>query len=84
MLEMSRCEDDFKRDMDLVDPKNWCNLTYYIKPVEFLTVSQTLYLLYDVCFVCVGGIVTNACTKLLCAGIVMDLPAALPVPSAVF
>ncbi|XP_041101139.1 receptor activity-modifying protein 3-like [Polyodon spathula] len=37
MLKMSRCEDDFKRDMDLVDPKNWCNLTYYIK--EYNTFS---------------------------------------------
>ncbi|KAK1173644.1 receptor activity-modifying protein 3-like isoform X1 [Acipenser oxyrinchus oxyrinchus] len=37
MLDMLRCEDDFKRDMDLVDPKNWCNLTYYIK--EYNTFS---------------------------------------------
>ncbi|XP_041103872.1 receptor activity-modifying protein 3-like [Polyodon spathula] len=37
MLDMSICEDVFKRDMDLVDPKNWCNLTYYIK--EYNTFS---------------------------------------------
>ncbi|XP_036378189.1 receptor activity-modifying protein 3-like [Megalops cyprinoides] len=37
LLEMEKCGEMFKHDMKLVDPQNWCNLTYFIREYNFFS-----------------------------------------------
>ncbi|XP_064202174.1 receptor activity-modifying protein 3-like [Anguilla rostrata] len=35
--EMEKCADDFKGDMALIDPRNWCNLTHFIREYNYFS-----------------------------------------------
>ncbi|KAJ8277732.1 hypothetical protein GJAV_G00079230 [Gymnothorax javanicus] len=37
LLQMEKCGEEFKSDMKLVDPQNWCNLTYFIREYNFFS-----------------------------------------------